>query len=60
MIHGDADEIVSVVDARRFAKQFGARLSEVKGADHRFMIPGGMEQVINSAVQFFNNMSMKG
>jgi len=53
MIHGDADEIVSVADARRFAKQFGARLTEVKGADHRFMIRGGMELVIDEAVQFF-------
>lgn len=53
MIHGDADETASVVDARRFAKQFGARLTEVKGADHRIMIPGGMEQVIDAAVQFF-------
>jgi len=53
MIHGDVDETASVVDARRFAKQFGARLTEVKGADHRIMIPGGMEQVIDAAVQFF-------
>ena len=56
MIHGNADETVSVVEARRFAKQFGARLTEVKGADHRFMIPGGMEQVIDEAVQFFTAM----
>lgn len=53
MIHGDADETASVVEARRFAKQFGVRLTEVKGADHRFMIPGGKEQVIDHAVQFF-------
>ncbi len=53
MIHGDDDEIVSVVEARRFAKQFGVRLIEVKGADHRIIIPGGMEQVIDAAVQFF-------
>lgn len=53
MIHGDADETASVVEARRFAKQFGARLTEVKGADHRFKISGGMEQVIDAAVQFF-------
>lgn len=53
MIHGDADETASVEDARRFAKQFGARLTEVKGADHRIAIPGGMDQVINCAVQFF-------
>lgn len=53
MIHGDDDEIVSVEEARRFANQFGVRLTEVKGADHRIMIPGGVEQVIDAAVQFF-------
>lgn len=53
MIHGDADETASVVEARRFAKQFGARLTEVKDADHRFLIPGGKKQVIDTAVQFF-------
>ncbi|MFZ3131268.1 MAG: alpha/beta hydrolase [Desulfosporosinus sp.] len=53
MIHGDADETAPVADARRFAKQFGARLTEVKGADHRMRIPGGMEQVIDAALRFF-------
>ncbi|KGK92008.1 hypothetical protein DP73_00085 [Desulfosporosinus sp. HMP52] len=53
MIHGDADETASVVDARRFAKQFGARLTEVKGADHRIRTPDGLNQVIKTAVQFF-------
>jgi pimeloyl-ACP methyl ester carboxylesterase len=53
MIHGDADKTASVVDVRRFAKLFGARLTEIKGADHCFMIPGGIEQVIDAAVQFF-------
>ncbi|AET68740.1 hypothetical protein Desor_3236 [Desulfosporosinus orientis DSM 765] len=53
MIHGDADETASVVDARRFATLFGARLTEIKGADHRIMIPGGRKQVIDAAVYFF-------
>lgn len=53
MIHGDADETASVVDARRFAQQFGARLTEVKGADHRIMTPSGLKQVIETAVRFF-------
>lgn len=54
MIHGDADEIAPVSETRRFAKQFGAKLTEVKGADHRFTNQGGMEQVISAAIQFFN------
>jgi len=47
MIHGDADESASVVDARRFAQQLGARLTEVKGAAHRIMIPGGLDLTCN-------------
>ena len=53
MIHGDADEIAPITEVRRFAKQFGVKLTEVNGADHRFTIPGGMEQVITAAVEFF-------
>lgn len=55
MIHGTADEIASIDDARRFSRQSGAELIEVKDADHRFLIPGGMEQVIDAAVRFFTN-----
>jgi alpha/beta superfamily hydrolase len=53
MIHGDADETAPVADARRFAKQCDAELTEVKGANHRFQIPGGMDQIIETAVRFF-------
>lgn len=53
MIHGDADETAPIEDARRFAKQFNINLTEVKGGDHRFTIPGGMDQVINAAILFF-------
>lgn len=55
MIHGTADETASIRDARRFAEQFGARLIEVEGADHRFQIPGGMERVVRAAVDFFTH-----
>ncbi|NMA13742.1 MAG: alpha/beta hydrolase [Clostridia bacterium] len=55
MIHGTADETASIDDTRRFARQSGAELIEVKDADHRFLIPGGMEQVIDAAVRFFTN-----
>ncbi|MBC2724075.1 hypothetical protein [Desulfosporosinus sp.] len=46
MIHDEADKSASVVDSRRFAQQLGARLTEVKGAAHRILIPGGLEQVV--------------
>jgi hypothetical protein len=53
MVHGTADETAPFNDARRFAKQFGAALTEVEGADHRFLIPGGMDRVVDAAVKFF-------
>jgi len=53
MVHGAADETAPVGDARRFAKLSGAVLTEIEGADHRFLIPGGMERVLNAAVGFF-------
>ena len=53
MIHGTADETASIDDARRFAKQFSAVLTEVEGADHRFQIPGGSKRVIDTAMDFF-------
>ena len=52
MIHGNEDETASVLDTRRFSKQFGIKLIEVKGADHQFKIPGGMKQVIDTAIEF--------
>ncbi len=53
MAHGSADEIAPIEDARRFARLSGAELTEVEGADHRFLIPGGMERVLGAAVAFF-------
>ena len=58
MIHGTADEIAPIEDARRFAKEAGAKLIEVEGADHRFLIPGGMERVIDAAVGFFTTQTV--
>jgi len=53
MVHGTADEIASVDDARRFATQFGAALTEIEGADHSFTVPGGMDTAMDAAVRFF-------
>lgn len=53
MVHGAADETAPIEDARRFAKLSGAALTEVPGADHRFLIPGGMDRVLDAAVGFF-------
>ncbi len=56
MIHGTADETAPIDDVRHFAKQAGAALIEVDGADHRFLVPGGTAQVIHSAVMFYTGM----
>ncbi|MPN39218.1 hypothetical protein SDC9_186746 [bioreactor metagenome] len=53
MIHGTADKTAPLADARRFAALSGAAIIEVEGADHRFLIPGGMDRVIDAAVGFF-------
>ncbi len=53
MVHGDADETAPVEDARRFAEQVGAKLTEIEGADHGFSNPDGMDRVIETAVRFF-------
>lgn len=54
MIHGTEDETASIGDARRFAKKSGAAFIQVEGADHRFLIPGGMNRVVDAAVRFFS------
>jgi pimeloyl-ACP methyl ester carboxylesterase/predicted GNAT family N-acyltransferase len=54
MIHGTADDTVPIADVRRFAARVGAPLIEIEGADHRFLIPGGMERVLKEAVRFFD------
>jgi hypothetical protein len=57
MIHGTLDETASIDAARRFSKKYCVPLTEMKGADHGFNIPGGMERVIDEAVRFY---SLKG
>lgn len=42
-IHGTADETAPIEDARRFAGLSGAAFTEVCGADHRFLVPGGTD-----------------
>ena len=53
MIHGGQDDVAPAEDARRFARQFGARLVEIPGGEHRLMGPGELEQVLESALAFF-------
>ena len=50
LIHGTADEIAPVEEARRFSRQFGYPLLEVEGADHRFSGPGQMDAMAKAAL----------
>ncbi len=53
MIHGDGDKTAPVEDALRFAAQFSADITIIKGAGHRFMNPGGRTAVLKAATDFF-------
>jgi GNAT superfamily N-acetyltransferase/8-oxo-dGTP pyrophosphatase MutT (NUDIX family) len=53
MVHGTADEVAPIGDARRFAQLSGAAFTEIEGADHRFTNPGGMNRVADAAARFF-------
>ncbi|MBR5430210.1 MAG: alpha/beta fold hydrolase [Firmicutes bacterium] len=50
LIHGTADEVAPIAEARRFSRQFGYPLLEVEGADHRFQGPGQMAAMARAAV----------
>lgn len=53
MVHGSEDETASPEAARRFAKEFGARLVMIPGGDHRLSHPGMPEEVLRLAAAFF-------
>lgn len=50
LVHGTADEIAPLAEARRFSRQFGYPLLEIAGADHRFQGKGQMERVAQLAL----------
>ena len=51
LIHGTADEVAPIGQARRFSRQLDYPLLAIEGADHRFQGPGQMEQLIEAAVR---------
>ena len=51
LIHGTADEIAPVEEARRFSRRFGYPLLEIEGADHRFQGEGQMDRLIDVALE---------
>jgi len=54
MIHGESDDDVPLSDAESFAEMFHVPLSVVPNGDHKLSGPGMPEQVLESAVRFFN------
>lgn len=53
MIHGEADSTASPEAAKRFAREKGAELILVPGAEHRLMEPGNPERALQAAIDFF-------
>ncbi|MBR0374987.1 MAG: alpha/beta fold hydrolase [Firmicutes bacterium] len=51
LIHGTADEVAPIGQARRFSRQFGYTLLEIEGADHRFQGEGQMDRLVEAAVE---------
>lgn len=50
LIHGTADELAPLAEARRFSRRFDFPLIEIEGADHRFQGEGQMERLIGIAL----------
>lgn len=53
MIHGELDSTASPEAARKFAREKGAKLIMVPGAEHRLMEPGNPERALKAAIDFF-------
>ena len=53
LIHGEEDDTAPLTDARRFARQAGAKLKVLPGAGHRLMGEGEPETVLAYANLFF-------
>lgn len=53
MIHGERDSTASPEAARKFAREKGAELIMVPGAEHRLMEPGNPERALQAAIDFF-------
>ena len=51
LIHGTADEVAPVEEARRFSHEFNYPLLEMAGADHRFLGEGQMDRLIDAALE---------
>lgn len=51
LIHGTADQVAPIEQARRFSRQMGYPLLEIEGADHRFQGPGQMDELVKAALE---------
>ena len=53
MVHGTRDSVVPAEGERRFAKTFGAALTEFPQGEHPLLGPGEAEQILTMAGDFF-------
>lgn len=56
MVHGGRDDVAPTADAVRFARQFGAELLVLPNGEHNLMGEGELEQVLEHASAFFQEM----
>lgn len=49
IIHGTNDKTVPIIDSMLFCKEHNLVLHEIEGANHRFDIPGQVEEVVDIA-----------
>ena len=60
MVHGTQDSVVPVEGVRRFAKTFGARLTEFPQGEHPLLGPGEAEQILTMAGDLFQPWYNRG
>jgi len=53
MVHGEADEVVPLVDVESFAGMFDVPLTVIPGGDHKLSVPGAPELVLKTASEFY-------
>jgi pimeloyl-ACP methyl ester carboxylesterase len=53
MIHGEQDETISVIAAKKFASQFDIPITIVPEGDHRLSAKDAENQVLSGAMEFY-------
>lgn len=57
IIHGNLDEDVPLADSEDFCKRNHIKLHIIEGCDHRYKNPGEVEEVIETALTFYDKIN---